>query len=287
VGGEIVAADSLQVYRGLNIGTAKPSLDEQRRFPHHLLDLVNPNERFTAADYARLARVTVADIRRRGHVPIVVGGAGLYIRAFSHGVFVGPGEHASLREELRLQAAQGGIAALHQRLQTLDLEAAAAIHPNDLFRVIRALEIAMLTGCPASRLKAESRRSHDPVPGPVLWFGLERDRRELYQRIERRVEEMMALGFLDEVRRLLGEGYSPTFKPLRAIGYRHMIEHLTGRVGLGDAIGRLKRDTRRYAKRQMTWFRRQVELEWHHLTGSAGTEQLMGAFIERAWTTAA
>jgi tRNA dimethylallyltransferase len=287
VRGEIVVADSLQVYRGLNIGTAKPGPEEQRRLPHHLVDLVDPDQRFTAADYGRVARVTVADIRRRGHVPIVVGGTGLYVRAFLHGLFEGPGEQTSLREELRRQAAQGGVAALHRRLLALDPQAGAAIHPNDLFRIIRALEIATLTGSPPSLLKAESRRNREPVPGPVLLFGLDRDRQELYERIERRVEEMMALGFLDEVRTLLHRGYSPALKPLRAIGYRHMIEHLAGRMDLDVAIGRLKHDTRRYAKRQITWFRHEAGLEWHYLKDAACTEQLLGAFIERIWMTAA
>ena len=286
VGGEIVAADSMQVYRGLDIGTAKSGADEQRRVPHHLLDLVNPDQRFTAADYARLARTAVADIRRRGHVPIMVGGTGLYVRAFLCGLFEGPGEEMPLRDEFRREAATGGVAALHRRLHALDPQAAAAIHPNDLFRIIRALEVVTLTGRPPSALKAEARRNHEPVPEPVLRFGLGRDRHELYQRIERRVEEMMARGFLDEVRKLLDHGYSPALKPLRAIGYRHMIEHLKGRMILDDAVGCFKRDTRRYAKRQLTWFRHETGLQWHYVEGSAFIEQALGAFIERiegAW----
>jgi hypothetical protein len=165
-------------------------------------------------------------------------------------------------------------------------DAAAAIHPNDLFRIIRALEVVTLTGRPPSALKAEARRNHEPVPEPVLRFGLGRDRHELYQRIERRVEEMMARGFLDEVRKLLDHGYSPALKPLRAIGYRHMIEHLKGRMILDDAVGCFKRDTRRYAKRQLTWFRHETGLQWHYVEGSAFIEQALGAFIERiegAW----
>ena len=289
VGGEIVAADSMQVYRGLDIGTAKPGADEQRRVPHHLLDLVDPDQRFTAADYGRLARAAVAGIRRRGHVPIVVGGTGLYVRVFLRGLFEGPGEDVSLREELRHDAATWGVPALHRRLHALDPQAAAAIHPNDLFRIVRALEVAIITGRPPSDLKAEARRDHEPVAEPVLWFGLERDRRELYQRIEKRVEEMMARGFLDEVRTLLDRGYSPALKPLRAIGYRHMIEHLKGRTSLDDAIGCLKRDTRRYAKRQLTWFRHEVGVEWHHVEGLTFTERVLGGLIERierAWTKA-
>jgi tRNA dimethylallyltransferase len=289
VGGEIIASDSMQVYRGLDIGTAKPGADEQRRVPHHLLDLVDPDQRFTAADYARLARTAVADIRRRGHVPIMVGGTGLYVRAFLCGLFEGPGEETPLREEFRREAAMGGVAALHRRLHAFDPQTAAAIHPNDLFRIIRALEVATLTGRPPSALRAEARRTYEPVPEPVLRFGLGRDRHELYQRIERRVEEMIARGFLDEVRKLLDHGYSPALKPLRAIGYRHMIEHLKGRTTLDDAVGCFKRDTRRYAKRQLTWFRHETGLQWHYVEGPAFIEQALGAFIERiegTWTKA-
>ncbi|MGH8649901.1 MAG: tRNA (adenosine(37)-N6)-dimethylallyltransferase MiaA, partial [Burkholderiales bacterium] len=247
---------------------------------------VDPGQGFNAADYARLARTAVADIRRRGHVPIMVGGTGLYVRAFLCGLFEGPGGEMPLRDEFRREAAKGGVAALHRRLHALDPQAAAAIHPNDLFRIIRALEVVTLTGRPPSALKAEARRNHEPVPEPVLRFGLERDRHELYQRIERRVEEMMARGFLDEVRKLLDYGYSPALKPLRAIGYRHMIEHLKGPTTLDDAVGCFKRDTRRYAKRQITWFRHETGLQWHYVEGSAFIEQALGVFIERiegAW----
>ncbi|MGH7411184.1 MAG: tRNA (adenosine(37)-N6)-dimethylallyltransferase MiaA [Candidatus Methylomirabilis sp.] len=281
VGGEIVVADSLQVYRGLDIGTAKASAEEQQRVPHHLLDLVDPDMPFSAADYARLARATIDDIRGRGHLPIMVGGTGLYVRAFLRGLFDGPMENVSVREALRQEATRVGVPGLHQRLQALDPEAAAAIHPNDLFRIVRALEVTTLAGRPISAMRKESRRHHEPVCGPVLRFGLERHREELYRRIEMRVEEMLARGFLDEVRGLLDRGYSPTLRPLRAFGYRHMIEHLEGRATLDEVVSRLKRDTRRYAKRQLTWFRHEDGIEWCHVEGSDGVKKGLSSLAER------
>ena len=287
VGGEIIAADSMQVYCGLDIGTAKPSADERRLVPHHLLDLVEPNQSFTAADYARLASAAIADIRARGRLPIMVGGTGLYLRALFRGLFSGPWEMTPLRETLYREAERVGNAALHQRLETSDPEAAAAIHPNDLFRVVRALEVAAVSGRPISTLRAEARRNHKPILGPVLQFGLERNRQELYQRIEARVEAMMAQGLLHEVQGLLDLGYSPALRPLRAIGYRHMIEHLKGRISVNDAIASLKRDTRRYAKRQLTWFRHEDEIEWLPVEGAALNERVLRLLVERietAWS---
>lgn len=286
VGGEIVAADSMQVYRGLDIGTAKAGAEERRQIPHHLLDLVDPDQPFTAADYASLAHAAISDIRGRGRLPILVAGTGLYVRAFLLGLFGGPGEDAPLREALRQEARTVGLPALHLRLRDIDPEAAAAIHPNDLFRIVRALEVGMVRGRPISVLRREARRDHEPVPGPVLKFGLQRRREELYRRIDKRVDGMLARGFLDEVRRLLDRGYAPSLKPLRAIGYRHLISHLRGHTSLDDAVGHLKRDTRRYAKRQLTWFRHEEGIEWFPLEGSDDVKPVLDLLVERiecAW----
>ncbi len=284
VGGEIIAADSMQVYRGLDIGTAKPSADERQRVPHHLLDLVEPDQPFTAADYVRLASAAVIDVRARGRLPIIVGGTGLYVRALFRGLVDGPGEMTPLRETLYREAERAGSATLHRRLETTDPEAAAAIHPNDLFRVVRALEVAAVSGRLLSALRVEGRRNHKPVPGPVLRFGLERNRQELYRRIEARVEAMMTQGLLREVQDLLDRGYCPVLKPLRAIGYRHMIGHLKGQIRLDDTVASLKRDTRRYAKRQLTWFRHEDEIEWLPVEGSALNERVLRLLVERIET---
>lgn len=290
VGGEIVAADSMQVYRGLDIGTAKPNAEDRSRVPHHLVDLVDPDRPFTAAEYVGLASAAITEIRARGRLPIVVGGTGFYIRALFHGLFNGPGEMTRLRETLCQEASRVGSATLHRQLETVDPESAAAIHPNDLFRIVRALEVVTASGRPISALRLEARRDHRPIQGPILKFGLERNRRELYQRIEVRVEAMMAQGLLREVRNLLDRGYPRTLRPLRAIGYRHMIWHLTGRADLDEAVSFLKRDTRRYAKRQLTWFRHEDEIEWLPVEGSAAGERILRMLVERiegTWSQAA
>lgn|SRR5574337_55107 len=287
VGGEIVAADSMQVYRGLDIGTAKPTTDDRHRIPHHLLDVVAPDQPFTAADYARLASAAIVDIRTRGRLPIVVGGTGLYVRALLYGLLDGPGEMTPLRETLNQEAARAGSVTLYQRLQAIDPKAAAAIHPNDLFRIVRALEVTTATGRPISTLRAEGQRNHRPIPEPVLKFGLQRNRQELYKRIDARVEVMMAQGLLHEVRSLLAQGYNGRLRPLRAIGYRHMIGHLDGQSSLHDTVASLKRDTRRYAKRQLTWFRHQDEIEWLPVEDSAVSEWVLRVLAERieaAWS---
>lgn len=289
VGGEIIAADSMQVYRGLDIGTAKPSVDERRRVPHHLLDLVEPNQPFTVADYVRQASAVIADIRARRRLPIMVGGTGLYVRWLFRGLFDGPGEITPLRATLYQEAARVGSAALYRRLETVDPEAAAAIHPNDLFRIVRALEVEAVSGRPISALRAEASRNHRPIPGPVIKFGLERNRRELYQRIETRVEAMMGQGLLREVQGLLDRSYCATLRPLRAIGYRHMIGYLKGQISLDGAVASLKRDTRRYARRQLTWFRHEDAIEWLPVEGSTVNERvlrLLVARIEAAWSRA-
>lgn len=290
VGGEIIAADSMQVYRGLDIGTAKSSSDERRRVPHHLLDLVEPDQSFTAADYVRLATAAIADIRTRGRLPIMVGGTGLYVRLLFRGLFDGPGETTPFREALYQEAARTGAATLHRRLATIDPEVASTIHSNDLFRIVRALEVETVSGRPISILRAEACRNHIPIPGPVMKFGLERNRQELYQRIEVRVEAMLDQGLLREVQDLLDRGYCETLRPLRAIGYRHMIKHLKGQISLDEAAASLKRDTRRYAKRQLTWFRHEGEIEWLPVEGSAISAHTFRVLVERiegAWLRAA
>lgn len=287
MGGEIIAADSMQAYRGLDIGTAKPGVDERRRVPHHLLDLVDPDQSFTAFDFAQLASTAIADIRTRGRLPILVGGTGLYIRALFHGLFDGPGENTLLRETLYQEAAQVGSSTLHRRLELLDPAAATAIHPNDLLRIVRALEVHALSGRPISILRAEAYRNHRLIPAPVLQFGLDQNRQELYQRIEARVEVMMERGLVREVTTLLDQGYDPALRPLRAIGYRHIIGYLQGRTGLDDAVSSLKRDTRRYAKRQLTWFRHEDGIEWLTVEGSTMNTSVLRTLIDRieaAWS---
>jgi tRNA dimethylallyltransferase len=260
--GEIVGADSVQIFRHMDIGSAKPTRAERAAAPHHLIDVADPDEPWDAARYAREARRAVAGIHKRGRPPLVAGGTGLYIRALVAGVFSldGPGGDPDLRARLREAAETSGSPALHRRLAEKDPEAAARIHPNDAFRIVRALEVVEATGRPLTAHQADHR--FEDAPYRLFRIGLYREREELYRRIERRVDAMLEEGLLDEARGLLARGYGPELKPMKAIGYRHMADHLAGRVPWDETVRLLKRDTRRYAKRQLTWFRAAPDTRW-------------------------
>lgn len=256
---EVVAADSLQVYRGLDVGTAKPTAAERARIPHHLLDIRDPTEPFTAADFATLARGTLCAIAERGRLPVVAGGTGLYVRALLRGPLAGPGGDPELRRRLQGEAQMLGRAALHERLAAVDPATAATIHPHNLVRVLRALELYHVGGAPPSALR---RGLADALPPGVLLVGLRRGREDLAARIAARTRAMLETGLVEEVRDLLRRGVPAGAKPMGAIGYRQIVYHLEGRFTLTEAARRITRDTRRYAKRQMTWFRREPGLRW-------------------------
>ena len=264
VEGEIVALDSMQVYRHLDIGTAKPTPAEQAGIPHHLINVVDPDEPFTATDYARLVHHVLQEIQARGRLPLIVGGSGFYLRALRGEIFPGPREVTSIRARLSQEAERGGPEVLHARLGCLDPQAADRIHPRDLFRIIRALEIIEITGRPVTDLW-EAHRRDLPRPSTLL-LGLRRERTELYDRINDRVDRMLASGLVAEVQRLLEAGYSPHMKPFRSHNYRHMVAFLQGKTSLEEATQRTKQETRHYAKRQMTWFRREKDITWFDLT---------------------
>ena len=261
LGAEIVNADSLQVYRELDIGTAKPSLEERGQAAHHLIDVADPTEMYDAARFCREGREVLDDLRRRGAPPLVVGGTGLYLKALLRGLFAEGEPAPGVREEVRRELEDLGLAALYQRLEQLDPATAARLHPHDTYRIVRALEVVAATGRPLSEF-IEAHRFKD-APYEVLKLGLEVDREELYRRIELRVEVMLEQGWLDEVEGLLTR-YPPTLKPLQALGYRHLINFLTGRWSWDEALTLLTRDTRRYAKRQLTWFGSDPEVRWFH-----------------------
>ncbi len=258
LGGEIVSCDSMQVYRRLDVGTAKPSEDEREGIPHHLIDLVDPDVPFSAAEYGVLGREAISGVLSRGAVPIVCGGTGLYLEALRDARHQNaPGADEAYRASLLAEAnTEGGTARLHARLAELDPESAEQIHANNLRRVVRALELIHLTGVPKSRLDAESRRSGHLVE--LLVFCLcYRDRALLADRINRRVDRMMERGLLSEVERLYRDGYLAEGQSAeQAIGYRQLIPYLDGKISLSEAVESIKSATRRYAKRQMTWFRR-------------------------------
>jgi tRNA dimethylallyltransferase len=259
-GGEIVNADSMQVYRGMDIGTAKPSPEQRQRVPHHLLDLVDPDADFSASDFRREADRAISGIREKGKQVFVVGGTGLYIKALLKGLVDSPSGDESIRRELRETAMQVGGAELLRRLAEVDQVTAARLHPNDQVRIIRALEVFRQTGRPISSFRSDHEFSGDYYD--ALKIGITVERSELYRRIEERVERMMADGFLEEVRQLLGRGFDPGMKPFRAIGYKELCGYLAGDYPFEEALRLIKRDTRRYAKRQLTWFRRDTEIKW-------------------------
>lgn len=262
--GEVVTADSMQVYRGMDIGTAKPTIAERRGVPHHMIDLVTPDQSFNVARYRDLAHRVIADIYERGRLPIVSGGTGLYVRALLEEFQLpAPGAAPEIRSRLEAEAERLGKAALHERLATLDPPTAARLHPNDVRRVIRALEVLEVTGKPLSQHLAEAE-ARPPRYQPIS-VGLTRPRDELYRRIDRRVDLLMDAGLLEEVRSLT-EQYTLNRTARQGLGYKEMIAYLEGECTFDEAIERLKRETRRYAKRQLTWFRRDRHVRWFDLS---------------------
>jgi len=256
IGAEIVNADSMQVYRGLDIGTAKPSAEELSRVPHHLLGVVSPEVNFTASDFRREAAAVIADIDRRGNKVIVVGGTGLYIRALLDGLVNSPKGDP----ELRLQFAHLSGEELLQQLRQVDPETAARLHHNDRVRIVRALEVYSQTGRPISAFRSEHAFSGSYYD--ALKVAIKVERQELYRRIDLRVGKMIEDGLVAEVASLLASGYSRELKALRSIGYKEIAAHLAGELTLDQAVELMKRDSRRYAKRQMTWFGKENDIYW-------------------------
>lgn len=277
--GEIVSCDSLQVYRGLDIGSAKPSVEERRRLPHHLIDVVEPDEAFSAADYARLARRCVGEIVARGKLVLVVGGAGLYLRALLEGLFAGPSRDEALRRRLEALAARYGDGRLHRLLARVDPAAAARIRARDRVRVVRALEVFRATGRPISERQRVA--AQQPLQGfDVLVLGLAPPRGELRARVERRTDEMLRQGLMEEARGLIAR-YPADLMPLRAIGYRQAVEVVRGRCGIEAARRDIVAKTMRYAKRQVTWFRHQTRATWCP-TPALAREAALAWLAERA-----
>ncbi|MBI5574802.1 MAG: tRNA (adenosine(37)-N6)-dimethylallyltransferase MiaA [Deltaproteobacteria bacterium] len=253
---EIVNADSLQVYRGMDIGTAKPDAGERNEVPHHLIDVANPDEEFNAGRFVAEAEIVIRGIRQRGKFPLVAGGTGMYIRALLRGLDPLPSD-PRIRAGLARRWKEEGGAVLFGELGKIDPASAAAIHPSDRIRVLRALEVAAVAGVPASGLKG--RWSNVERKFRILFISLSMEREKLYCRIEERVEKMFRDGLVEEVRGLLAAGYGADLKPMKSLGYRHVISHLSGAVSLSGAVAEIKRDTRRYAKRQSTWLSREPD----------------------------
>ena len=282
-GCEIISVDSMQVYRHMDIGTAKATAEERARVAHHLLDVVDPDEEYSVARYIDDASAAMAKIRARGRVALLVGGTGLYLRGLEEGLFtMAEGGDPVVRERLQARLAEEGADGLHRELAGRDPESAARIHPNDRYRLLRALEILAVTGRPWSEHLARSRQR--AVLQNVLKLGLTRTREELYQRINRRVGQMVEQGLLDEVRDLLARGYGAELKAMQAIGYRHMVEFLAGEHDWQESLDLLARDTRRYAKRQYTWFRRDPEICWQEPEQHRAVFDLIHRYLAAATT---
>jgi len=258
--GQIIGADSMQVYKFMDIGTAKPSAEEQARFVHHMIDIIEPDESFDAARYAELAGTKIFELGRQKITPFVVGGTGLYIKALLHGLFDTDVFDADGRRRIKQEADAHGIKCLHERLGRLDPESAKRLHPNDSYRIVRALEVVETTGKPISGYHREHGFADQPFE--VLKIALNMDRAVLYARINQRVDAMIAAGFLEEVKSLLARGYSADLKSMQSIGYRHMVDFIQGSSGWEACARTLKRDHRRYAKRQLTWFGADPQIIW-------------------------
>lgn len=280
LGCEIVNADSMQIYRYMDLGTAKPTREERAGVPHHLLDVADPDEPFDAARYLRMGRAVLHELHRGEVLPLVVGGTGLYMKALTRGLCEGAPSDEEIRAEIRGEEREKGLDSLFGELSRVDPAVARRLHPHDRQRILRALEVFRLTGRPLSGRQEQHGFSQRPYR--TIKVCLHRDRRELYERINRRVEWMVESGFVDEVRRLLEMGYDPGLKSMQSLGYRQIVAFLHGKLSLESALGLIQRDTRRYAKRQITWFRGDIEFRWFHPEDLEGMVGFVREELEKA-----
>ena len=277
--GEIINADSMQVYKLLDIGTAKPTPAERKSVPHHVIDMVYPDEPYNAARYRDDAAAAIDEIWGREKRAFIVGGTGLYMKALLGGIFPGPSGHEDVRQSLRAEIEEKGLRRLFEELKNVDPGAAERIHPHDSLRIVRALEIFRLTGVPISEY--QSAHGFRESPYNYLKIGLAPDREELYRRIDSRAREMLEKGLIEEVERLLAMGYSENLNPMQSLGYRHVIKYLRGEYGFEEMLTIMTRDTRHYAKRQLTWFRHDPEVNWYRPEDVDGVARKLEEFIEK------
>jgi tRNA dimethylallyltransferase len=268
----------MQIYRHMDIGTAKPTLEERRRVTHHMVDIVDPDEDFDAVQFSERARSTIAALDRQGRFAFVVGGTGLYIKALLHGLFESEPVDSKIRNRLKRQLDQDGSGSLYERLEHIDPATAKRLHPNDSYRIIRALETIESSGKSISKHHQDHGFQDDPFN--TLKIGLRIDRKQLYARLERRVDLMIQAGLVEEVKKLLAMGYAAESKSMQSIGYRHMVEFIAERLPWEECVRTLKRDTRRFAKRQFTWFGADPQIKWYEPDQLNEIVRLVKGFLE-------
>ena len=276
---EVLTADSRQVYRGMDIGTDKPSIEERQGIPHRLIDLANPDEPFNAGLYRRQAVEEIERLYRDSRLPLVAGGTGLYVRTLLNGLCDAPPADPEMRAALRQEMKELGYDAFYARLVTVDPVAAARLHPRDESKVIRALEVHQLSGRCMSEFQAEHRLVEQPFA--VLVIGLNRDRDVLYRRIEERIDWQLAHGLIDETKQLLVQGYQRDGAAMKGLGYRQVAAHLAGEYDAAEMVRRFKRDTRHFSKRQMTWFRKEPRIQWLMIDESDSVEHTAALVISQ------
>ena len=274
---EIISADSRQIYKYMDIGTAKPSGDELKGVPHHLIDVLELEESYTAGQFAEDAKQIIGEILSRKKIPLIVGGSGFYIKALVEGIFDTPSRDDNLREALQEEAEEKGSDILYKRLQEIDPEYAETMHPNNIKRIIRALEIYEVTGEPPSEHFDEE---HEGLPYPYTFIGLKRLRQTLYDRINRRVKQMIEDGLVEEVQSILGMGYTGEENALQTVGYQEILDFLADKITLETAIREIQKNTRRYAKRQMTWFRNQHDVTWFDLEEYNSQDEIVAVVLD-------
>ncbi len=275
---EVLTADSRQVYRGMDIGTDKPTMAERQGVPHQLIDLVDPDQCFNVGDYRRHAAQEIDRLHQQGKIPLIAGGTGLYIRAVLRGLWSGPSADWAFRKRLTDEANEKGEMFLYQELKKVDPQLAQQLHPRDHVKIQRGLEVFHLLGTPLSQ--SHQRHGFQDNPYPSFMVGLTMERQSLYKRIEARVEVEISKGLLQETQELLNRGYSRTLRSMTGLGYRQFSGYLAGEYSYDEAVSLLKRDTRHFAKRQMTWFRKEPSINWVHVGEDKSPPQIAGRMLE-------
>ncbi len=274
---EIISADSRQIYKYLDIGTAKPPKEILSQIPHHFIDILYPDQHYSAGQFGSESRKILREIFDRGKMPLVVGGSGLYIRAMIEGFFNGNEYNSEVRESLQQRLKKEGLESLYRELLKIDKKSASKIHPNNSVRILRALEVYLSTGKPLSELQAEKL---PPLPFPVVKFGIHKDRRILYQDINTRVDQMFKRGLLAEVKNILQLGYNKNLNSLKTVGYKEVIEYIDGEIDFNVCVQQVKQNSRRYAKRQLTWFRNDKDVKWFEINDESDMKKILSQILK-------